>query len=113
MKNLPPFFNSLGDLVFTSKPIAESGQAFTQDPLLSEMHRRRERETCPKYCAVDKCTAVEVDQGAVMCSLLQLCNTFNHTTTVQCGDRKQCNREYNFLMALDGPACLIPWCSEE
>ena len=43
MKNLPPF-NSLEDLVFTSKPIAESGQAFTQDPLLSEMHPWREKE---------------------------------------------------------------------
>ena len=54
MKNQP----HAEDLVFNSKPIAESGQAFTLDPQLSGMHRRRERKACPKYCAVYKCSSV-------------------------------------------------------
>ena len=58
MKNQP----HAEDLVFNSKPIAESGQAFTLEPLISGMHRRREKGkgACPKYCAVYKCTVYSV-----------------------------------------------------
>ena len=69
MKNQP----HAEDLVFNSKPIAESGQAFTLDPQLSGMHRRRERERERRVPSIVRCTSVQVYK----------CTSVLHSTNVQ------------------------------